>query len=91
MSSLNVCGDRVLVEPMEAQTQTNSGIILPTQAQEKPVIGKIVNVGEELEKLFAPGQEIIFSKYGGVEFPWEGTDYIFLRQSDILATVEHDG
>ena len=90
MSKLHATGDRLLVQRIDVKRQTTSGIILPDSTTEKPVEGTILNVGEEVEKTFLPGQHILFSKYGGVELSFENEDYVFLRQTDVLARIESD-
>ncbi len=84
-----------MIEVVEAEEKTASGIVLPDSAKEKPQEGKIVAVGsgrvldsgakEALE--VAVGDHIIFSKYSGTEVTFEGKDYLILRESDILAVI----
>lgn len=88
-------GDRVLLKMVEAEETTKSGIILTSAAQEKPQIAEIVAVGpggvidgEKIEMQVKVGEKVITSKYSGTEVKYEGTDYIIVRQSDILAVVE---
>lgn len=82
--------DRVLVEPMEAETKTTSGIIIPDNAKEKPQKGTIVAVGngKKDEPLTVKvGDVVLYGKYGGTELKLEGKDYLMMRESDILAIV----
>ena len=82
--------DRVLVEPMEAETKTASGIIIPDNAKEKPQKGTIVAVGngKKDEPLTVKvGDVVLYGKYGGTELKLEGKDYLMMRESDILAIV----
>ena len=88
-------GDRVLVKMVEAEQTTKSGIILNSGSQEKPQIAEIVAVGpggmidgEKVEMQVKVGEKVITSKYSGTEVKYEGTEYIIVRQSDILAVVE---
>lgn len=93
---LKPLGDRVVIEVLEAEEKTASGIVLPDSAKEKPQSGKIVAVGsgrvldngtkEPLE--VAEGDTDIFAKYSGTEVTYEGTDYLILRESDILAITK---
>jgi chaperonin GroES len=91
---LKPLGDRVIVEVLEEEETTASGIVLPDTAKEKPQRGKVLAVGPgryEDGKLVAldvsEGDEIIFSKYGGTEVKVGGEEYLILRESDILAKV----
>ncbi len=92
--NLKPLGDRVVVKPSEGEEKTPSGIVLPDSAQEKPQEGKIIAVGDgrvEDGKKIAPevkvGDKVIYSKYGGTEIKNNGTDYLILRESDILAII----
>jgi len=82
--------DRVLVEPMEAETKTSSGIIIPDNAKEKPQKGTVVAVGngKKDEPLTVKvGDTVLYGKYGGTELKLDGKDYLMMRESDILAIV----
>ena len=82
--------DRVLVEPSAAETKTASGIIIPDTAQEKPQKGKIIAVGpgtKENPITLKIGDNILYGKYSGSELKYEGTDYLIMRESDILAII----
>lgn len=93
---LRPLSDRILVERVEEDTKTKGGIIIPDTAKEKPAEGKIVAVGNgrigEDGKVLAMdvkvGDRILFSKYGGTDVKIEGTDYLILRQDDVLGIVE---
>ncbi|MGM8213855.1 co-chaperone GroES [Virgibacillus sp. W0430] len=87
-------GDRVVIELVEQEEKTASGIVLPDSAQEKPQEGKVVAVGsgaivngERVALEVAEGDRIIFSKFAGTEVKYEGTEYLILRENDILAVV----
>lgn len=82
--------DRVVIEPEQADEKTISGIIIPDTAQEKPQKGKIVAVGsgtadEKME--VKKGDSVLYGKYSGTEVSIDGTDYLIMRQSDILAII----
>ena len=82
--------DRVLVEPMAAETKTASGIIIPDNAKEKPQQGKIVAVGngtKEEKMTVSVGDTVLYGKYAGTELKFEGQDYLIMRESDLLAIV----
>ena len=92
---LKPLGDRLIVEILEEEEVTASGIVLPDTAKEKPQRGKVLAVGSgryEDGKLVpldvAVGDEIIYSKYGGTEVKVGLDEYLILRESDILAKVD---
>ncbi len=87
--------DKVVLEPVEANEKTQGGILLPGAAQEKQQIGVIVAVGDggvvdgkEVVMQVKVGQKVLYGKYSGSEFKYEGKDYVIIRQSDILAIME---
>tara|TARA_B100001250_G_C19415884_1_gene621122 strand:+ start:67 stop:345 length:279 start_codon:yes stop_codon:yes gene_type:complete len=82
--------DRVLVEPAAAETKTASGIIIPDTAQEKPQKGKVIAVGpgtKENPITLKVGNNILYGKYSGTELKHEGSDYLIMKESDILAII----
>jgi chaperonin GroES len=88
--------DRVWVEPLEQEEATASGIILPETAKEKPQKGKVLAAGpgirDDKGKRQAmdvkAGDRVLFAKYSGTEIKQNGTKYLIMRESDILAIVE---
>jgi len=92
---LRPLGDRIVIELVESEEKTASGIVLPDSAKEKPQEGKVVAVGtgrvlesgERVALEVAVGDRIIFSKYAGTEVKYEGTEYLLLRENDILAVI----
>lgn len=92
---LKPLGDRVVIELLETEEKTASGIVLPDTAKEKPQEGKVVAVGtgrvldsgERVAPEVKEGDRIIFSKYAGTEVKYEGKEYLILRESDILAVI----
>ncbi len=91
---LQPLGDRVIVEVLDEEEVTYSGIVLPDTAKEKPQRGKVLAAGPgryEDGKLVPldvkEKDEIVFSKYGGTEIKVGGEEYLILRESDILAKV----
>ena len=92
---LRPLGDRVIIELIEAEEKTSSGIVLPGSAQEKPQEGKVIAVGngvirdngQRTELEVQEGDRIIFSKYAGTELKYEGKEYLILRENDILAVL----
>jgi chaperonin GroES len=88
--SVKPLADRVLIEPQEAEEKTESGIIIPDTAKEKPQQGKVVAVGKGTKDEVMEVQEgdtVLYGKYAGNELKLEGKDYLIMRQSDILAIV----
>ena len=82
--------DRVLVEPVEAETKTSSGIIIPDTAKEKPQKGRVVAVGpgkKDEPVTVKVGDTVLYGKYSGTELKFDGTEYLMMRESDILAIV----
>lgn len=93
--NLKPLDDRVVVEPLSAETTTAGGIVLPDSAQEKPQRGKVKAVGpgrllesgERSQVNVAVGDEVLFSKYGGTDIEVGGVDVKILRENDILAKI----
>lgn len=88
-------GSRVLIKMKEGEETTKSGIILASTAQEKPQIAEVIEVGPgekidgKLEEMYIKkGDNVIVNKYSGTEVKYEGTEYVILKQEDILAIVE---
>ncbi|APS38486.1 MULTISPECIES: co-chaperone GroES [Salegentibacter] len=82
--------DRVLIEPEAAETKTASGIYIPETAKEKPQRGKVVAVGKgnkDHDMTVKVGDTVLYGKYSGTELKLEGTDYLMMREDDILAIV----
>ncbi len=88
--SIQPLADRVLIEPVAAETKTASGIFIPDTAKEKPQKGKVVAVGngkQDQEMTVKVGDTVLYSKYGGTELKHDGVDYLIMREDDILAIV----
>jgi chaperonin GroES len=96
---LQPLGDRLIVEVLEEEESTASGIVLPDTAKEKPQRGRVLAVGpgtrDEDGKFVgmevADGDEIVFAKYGGTEIKLGPDEYLILRESDVLAKVAGSG
>jgi chaperonin GroES len=93
---LKPLGDRLIVQALEEEEMTASGIVLPDTAKEKPQRGKVLAVGDgryddDGEKRIpldvGEGDEVLYSKYGGTEISVDGDDLLVLRESDVLAKV----
>ncbi len=96
--NLKPLGDRLIVEVIDEEETTASGIVLPDTAKEKPQRGRVLAVGpgprdddgEFIKMDLEEGDEIIFSKYGGSEIKIGTDEYLILRESDVLAKVVGD-
>jgi chaperonin GroES len=98
MAKIRPLEDRVVIKQIEAEEKTAGGIVLPDTAKEKPQRGRVLAVGpgprdedgEYIAMDLEPGDEIIFSKYGGTDIKLGADDYLILRESDVLAKVVAD-
>lgn len=87
--------DRIVVRPLEAEQTTESGLVIPDTAKEKPSEGEVVAVGpgrfddkgERIPLDIAVGDKVLYSKYGGTEVKYAGEDYLVLASRDVLAIV----
>ena len=93
--NLQPLGERLIVEVLEEEESTESRIVLPDTAKEKPQRGRVLAVGpgardedgKRIEMDVAEGDEVIFSKYGGTEIKLGADEILILRESDVLAKV----
>ena len=93
--SLKPLGNRVVVEPIEEEEITASGIVLPETAKEKPQRGKVLAIGpgerdEDGERIpldVSEGDTVLYAKYAGTEIKYDGKKLLILRESDLLAIV----
>jgi len=87
--------DRIIIRPLEAEQKTAGGIIIPDAAKEKPQRGEVVAVGpgkvadngQKVEMAVKKGDKVLYGKYSGTEVQIEGSDYLIMRESDILALI----
>jgi chaperonin GroES len=94
--NLKPLGSRVVVEPLEQEDVTASGIVLPETAKEKPQRGKVLSVGpgdrddngKRIQMDVSAGDTVLFAKYAGTEIKLDGKKILILRESDLLAIVE---
>jgi chaperonin GroES len=95
---LQPLGDRLIVEVIEEEEVTSSGIVLPDTAKEKPQRGRVIAVGpgrrddkgERIPMDVAEGDEIVFGKYSGTDVKIGTDEYLILKQDDVIATVVGD-
>ncbi len=94
--NLKPLGSRVVVEPIEQEDITASGIVLPETAKEKPQRGKVLSIGpgdrdeagKRIQMDVSVGDTVLFAKYAGTEIKLDGKKLLILRESDLLAIVE---
>ena len=82
--------DRVVIEPLAAETKTASGIYIPDSAKEKPQQGKVLAVGKGTKDeptTVKVGDTVLYGKYAGTELKLDGGDYLIMRESDIFAIL----
>jgi len=92
--SIKPLEDRIVVKPLEAETTTASGLVIPDTAKEKPQEGAVLSVGpgrwEDGNRIpldVTVGDVVLYSKYGGTEVKYAGEEYLILSARDILAVV----
>ena len=93
MSKINITplADRVIIKQAEAETTTASGIIIPDTAQEKPQKGSVIAVGKGTKDnpmTVKAGDNVLYGKYAGTELKYNGSDYMIMKESDILAIIK---
>lgn len=95
--SIKPLEDRILIQTLDAEQTTASGLVIPDTAQEKPQEGKVVATGpgrfdedggKRIPLDISVGDVVIYSKYGGTEVKYEGDEYLLLSARDVLAIVE---
>lgn len=79
--------DRVVLEQLEQEEQTKSGIILPDSAQEKPKMAKVLGVGKEVKEV-KEGDVVLYKSYGPDDVKVDNKDYMVAKEEDILATIK---
>lgn len=83
--------DRVLILPDPAEEKTIGGIIIPDTAKEKPLRGKVIAVGngtKDEQMILKENDEVLYGKYAGTEVELDGTKYLIMRQSDVVAVLQ---
>ncbi|GAB4487808.1 MAG: co-chaperone GroES [Anaerolineales bacterium] len=89
MSDLKIqpMGARVLIQPLEQESKTSTGLYLPDTAKEKPQTGLVVAVGDDEEIKLKVNDKVLFAKYTGTEFKLNGQEYLLMECSDVLAKL----
>jgi chaperonin GroES len=87
MTNINIqpMGTRVLIKPLEQESKTTSGLLLPETAKEKPQTGLVVAIGDDEEIKLKVNDKVLFAKYSGTEFKMDGMEYLLLEANDVLA------
>lgn len=80
-------GTRVLIRPLEQENKTTSGLYLPESAKEKPQTGEVIAVGDDESIKLKVNDKVLFAKYSGTEFKFDGMDYLLLESNDVLARL----
>lgn len=98
MSDINIrpLGDRIVVEPIEQETTTTSGLVLPDTAKEKPQQGNVLAVGpgkkdddgDRIELDVQVGDKVLFAKYAGTELKMDDRKLLIMKESDVLGVIE---
>ena len=91
VSNIKPLADRVLIEPLPAETRTSSGLIIPDSAKEKPLEGIVVAAGEgtsENPVTVKAGDKVLYGKYAGTELKFDDKEYLIMKENDILAIIQ---
>lgn len=92
---LKPLGDRIVIEQIETEEKTISGIVIPDSAKEKPQEGRVIAIGsgrilesgERVALEVKEGDKVLFAKYAGTEVKFDGKEYLVLRENDVLAVI----
>jgi chaperonin GroES len=87
MMNLQPLADRIVAKPLEAETKTAAGILLPDQAKDKTQAAKVVAVGKEVKEVKV-GDQIVHSEYGPDRFKQGSDEYLIVREKDVLAVIK---
>lgn len=80
-------GARVLIQPLEQEGKTSSGLYLPDTAKEKPQTGLVVSIGDDEDIKLKVNDKVLFAKYTGTEFKMNGQEYLLMECGDVLAKL----
>ena len=93
---LNPIRDRILIKPLDAETVTKSGIVIPEAAQEKPIQGRVLAVGtgkvteegQTVPLVVKEGDTVMYGKYSGQTVKIDNEEHVILKEDDVMAIVE---
>lgn len=93
---LKPLGDRVVLKVQKEEEQSIGGIVIASNAKEKPITGEVIAVGngrildngQRVEPEVKVGQSVVFDKYAGSEVKYEGEEYLVIRENDIIAVID---
>jgi Co-chaperonin GroES (HSP10) len=84
---LNPIGERIVAQSIETENKTASGLYLPEAAKEKSKIAEVMAIGGDVKNI-KTGDKIVYKEYATTDMKVDGTNYIILKEEDVLATVE---
>jgi len=92
---LRPLGERILVKALPQEEKTKGGVIIPDTAKEKPQKGEVIAVGKgklmddgnRIKMEVKPGDMVLYGKYSGTEIKYEGEEFIFMKESEVLAII----
>jgi chaperonin GroES len=90
MMTIKPLGDRVLIEALEAETKTKSGIIIPDTAKEKSQEGIVIAIGDGTKKQKMTVKKVLFGKYSGSEIQIDGKKYMIMKETDIYGVLSEE-
>lgn len=88
--NLQPLADRIIMQQLEAEETTKSGIVLPGSAQEKPKMAHVLSVGKDVKEV-KTGDKVIYKSYGPDEVKIDGVEYLIAKEEDVLAVVSEKG
>jgi chaperonin GroES len=96
MANIRPLSDRVLVKRVESENKSSGGIVIPDSAQEKPIMGEVIAVGngkalesgETRKPDVAVGDRVLFGKYSGTDVKLGGEEYLMMKEEDIMAILD---
>lgn len=87
LKNLKLLADNVLVEPISPNIETQSGLIAPTQYEDKAFMGRVIKIGEDIKKKNLIGSIVYFNKYSTTSFIFDGKEYLILKVEDLIAYI----
>lgn len=87
---LEPLADRLIIKPIEEESQTASGLVIPDQAKDRPQRGEVLSIGPDTPQPLAACQTVLYSKYAGTEIEEDGQQLLVLRADDVLAIIREE-